>query len=443
MERNRISVIIDGVTYNVISDEEEMHILKVTEMVDRQIRILKKKSNKYTPSMISVLAAMNIANDLIKFKLNDDSEKDRKLNQMMENKVKSLQDEIEAYKTTFNDLENKIFLIQRELMAKEEELKIKKAEQYSFFEADNLKKEQIEKMQKLLAQSDENLNENEKLLQTLKDKIAILQIELDEKEEELKQIKKIHHISLEKANEDLLEEFDKKINELSEKAKIKEELLNASDEKIFSLQKKLNEKEEEFQHILQEQQSFFDLDLQQEDIDNMKKTVMELEEENGKNKELVKISNQKISELYQMIAEKDQAFHTYEMNYQIALRKMQEDMSKEMEKNRFLFDKTIAEKEELLNQSDEKIFFLQRKLIEKEEEIQNNMLNSKHEEKTESDEFLLERLNELEEKIKIKDSMLNQSDEKIFYLQRKLTDKEEELQRSVRELEEFIEEFDK
>ena len=53
------------------------------------------------------------------------------------------------------------------------------------------------------------------------------------------------------------------------------------------------------------------------------------------------------------------------------------------------------------------------------------------------------QLMEIEEELKQSKIALEQYDEKIFYLQRKLTDKEEELQSVKRELEEFIEEFEK
>ncbi len=53
------------------------------------------------------------------------------------------------------------------------------------------------------------------------------------------------------------------------------------------------------------------------------------------------------------------------------------------------------------------------------------------------------KIMELEVKLNQSQQQIMEFDEKIFYLQRKLTDKEEELQSSKRELEEFIIEFEK
>ncbi|MCD6435738.1 MAG: hypothetical protein J7L15_05065 [Clostridiales bacterium] len=56
---------------------------------------------------------------------------------------------------------------------------------------------------------------------------------------------------------------------------------------------------------------------------------------------------------------------------------------------------------------------------------------------------LEDHVKKLEKEATINRVLIDEANEKVFYLQRKLTDKEEELQNTKMEFEQFLEEFEK
>ncbi|MCD6435737.1 MAG: cell division protein ZapA [Clostridiales bacterium] len=141
MGKNRISVIIDGSTYNVISDDDEMHVLAIAEMLDRQIRDVKKNTNSLTSSMVLVLSAMNIADEFIKFKdIINNSERVQTRNnalELMEKQIKNLRNELQNTQVTLGKSNEEVIFLQKKLTDKEEEFQSLKYEQQNLFENNN------------------------------------------------------------------------------------------------------------------------------------------------------------------------------------------------------------------------------------------------------------------------------------------------------------------
>lgn len=111
MEKNRVRVEIDGITFNVISEEDERYVQFVTSHVDRAILETMKSNPRLTKTEGIILVAVNLKDQLEKekkkledFKIsikNDDNAK--KLERFEE-----VQRELEELKKTKNENEELI-----------------------------------------------------------------------------------------------------------------------------------------------------------------------------------------------------------------------------------------------------------------------------------------------------------------------------------------------
>ncbi len=111
MEKNRVRVEIDGITFNVISEEDERYVQFVTSHVDRAILETMKSNPRLTKTEGIILVAVNLKDQLEKekkkledFKIsikNDDNA--RKLERFEE-----VQRELEELKKTKNENEELI-----------------------------------------------------------------------------------------------------------------------------------------------------------------------------------------------------------------------------------------------------------------------------------------------------------------------------------------------
>ncbi|MFB0972217.1 MAG: cell division protein ZapA, partial [Neofamilia sp.] len=69
MSKNRVQVEIDGITFNVVSLEDEKHITYVTSQVDRAIKETIKANPKLTKTEGIILVAVNLKDQLEKEKI--------------------------------------------------------------------------------------------------------------------------------------------------------------------------------------------------------------------------------------------------------------------------------------------------------------------------------------------------------------------------------------
>ncbi len=66
MAKNRVEVVIGGVTYPLISEDNPEYIKKVADLVDSKIEEMGNCHNCLTSTRRAVLAAVNIADDFLK-----------------------------------------------------------------------------------------------------------------------------------------------------------------------------------------------------------------------------------------------------------------------------------------------------------------------------------------------------------------------------------------
>ena len=83
--KNTITVEIFGQAYTIRGDAESDYIKELARYVDGQMKEVAKKHPSSSPNKISVLAALNIANEVFKMK-----EKEKNDNLLLEEKTKVL-----------------------------------------------------------------------------------------------------------------------------------------------------------------------------------------------------------------------------------------------------------------------------------------------------------------------------------------------------------------
>ena len=91
MEKNRVEVIIGGVTYPLISEDEPDYIRKAAALVDDKMREIGSAQQCLTSSRRAILTAVNIADDFLKRSA----------------KVREVINENEALKKRIKELESK------------------------------------------------------------------------------------------------------------------------------------------------------------------------------------------------------------------------------------------------------------------------------------------------------------------------------------------------
>lgn len=63
---NRLSVKLDGQEYTIVSDESREYMLEISDMVNSKLSDIKIQNNKLSTSMVALLVALNLADDLKK-----------------------------------------------------------------------------------------------------------------------------------------------------------------------------------------------------------------------------------------------------------------------------------------------------------------------------------------------------------------------------------------
>lgn len=112
-EQRKIEVIIDGHNFTVVGLEKEEYIRELAYYVDKKIRNLSSKNTKLTQSMSATLAALNIADEYYKIKMEyEELEKKSKTPlEKYENllkEYKNSQEFIESLKEENKDTKDKI-----------------------------------------------------------------------------------------------------------------------------------------------------------------------------------------------------------------------------------------------------------------------------------------------------------------------------------------------
>ena len=87
MEESKHSTTVEifGQTYNIKGEADSDYILELAGYVDTQMKEIAKKHPKSSSNKISILAALNIANEVFKLK-----EKEKNTNLLLEEKTKVL-----------------------------------------------------------------------------------------------------------------------------------------------------------------------------------------------------------------------------------------------------------------------------------------------------------------------------------------------------------------
>jgi cell division protein ZapA len=118
--KNRVEVRISGKEYTIIGNESDEYIQKIALYVDRKMSEITKSNNNLSTSMVAVLTAVNLADEL--YKLNEESIGSRGL-LTEKNRIIEILDADNKKLTEFNvDLTSQISRLQIELAKKEAEL---------------------------------------------------------------------------------------------------------------------------------------------------------------------------------------------------------------------------------------------------------------------------------------------------------------------------------
>jgi cell division protein ZapA len=118
--KNRVEVRISGNEYTIIGNESDEYIQKIALYVDRKMSEITKSNNNLSTSMVAVLTAVNLADEL--YKLNEESIESRGL-LTEKNRIIEILDADNKKLTEFNvDLTSQISRLQIELAKKEAEL---------------------------------------------------------------------------------------------------------------------------------------------------------------------------------------------------------------------------------------------------------------------------------------------------------------------------------
>lgn len=123
--KKRVITNIFGVNYTIMGESSEEYIYMISKKVDEIMKEISKSNQRYNPTMIAVLSAVNLADMLYKTQeqLKDIENKLKEQN----NKNKEKDKQIEEYELEFKRVKNTIDDLQGKLLANQIELlKIKK-----------------------------------------------------------------------------------------------------------------------------------------------------------------------------------------------------------------------------------------------------------------------------------------------------------------------------
>lgn len=120
MGRNKYVVKIMDQEYTLVGEEDKDYYLDLAQKVDHIMREISKSNNRYSPNMIAVLTALNLADVLYKTQLefSETNEKFEALQAEMQKpfeELNSLNQELEAVKEQYTKTQNEYTKTQIEL----------------------------------------------------------------------------------------------------------------------------------------------------------------------------------------------------------------------------------------------------------------------------------------------------------------------------------------
>ncbi|WP_446897581.1 cell division protein ZapA [Clostridium sp. LBM24168] len=181
---NVVTVVINGIEYNLKGDEQEEYLHRLASYVDKKVKNILEINNKLSTSSAAILSAVNVADDMFKIKevnkkLEKESEQFKKIQKVYEEEISSLKKQLKHMEEYNAELQQK--------------LKDYDHEEYSREEAAE-KNNEIERLKKEInltkEAAKEHLKENAKIksenkdykfkIQSFKYKIMDLQNKLEE-----------------------------------------------------------------------------------------------------------------------------------------------------------------------------------------------------------------------------------------------------------------------
>ena len=91
-EMNKVVVKINGSEYPMVGEKSEQHMINVARYVDEEIRRLSEANPKLSASVVAILSAVNIANEL--FECGEENDKLSKENKELKKKVGTGEEEL-------------------------------------------------------------------------------------------------------------------------------------------------------------------------------------------------------------------------------------------------------------------------------------------------------------------------------------------------------------
>ena len=91
-EMNKVIVKINGSEYPMVGEKSEQHMLNVARYVDEEIKRISEANPKLSTSVLAILSAVNIANEL--FECGEENDKLSKENEELNKKVGTGEEEL-------------------------------------------------------------------------------------------------------------------------------------------------------------------------------------------------------------------------------------------------------------------------------------------------------------------------------------------------------------
>jgi len=120
-DKNKVTVRIAGNEYVICGEESQEYIQKVALFVDRKLQEITRKNHLLSTSMASVLASVNLADEV--FRLNEKFNSAKNELEQLKKKYQELQDESARLRNENQRLKDRETQLQIELSRREAELK--------------------------------------------------------------------------------------------------------------------------------------------------------------------------------------------------------------------------------------------------------------------------------------------------------------------------------
>lgn len=174
--KKKINVTIDGRNFTVVGDSSEDYVKTLAEYVDKKIKEMTQKNDRLSSSMAATLACLNISDEL--YRLHEELEALKEKAEAPLKNYDSLVEQVNKEKEKNEKLSNKLNSYRDEI------LDMKRQNDKLLNEIDTYKK--------ALDMKERELNESQKLIKKLQDKLFENQMELLETKKELEEVIKTY-----------------------------------------------------------------------------------------------------------------------------------------------------------------------------------------------------------------------------------------------------------